>query len=68
MKTRFNFQINAHTTRKPWDEVAAHVRHFSDRAAAVQFARKLARLFDAEIRLTEGSDPARLSGSYIRAV
>jgi hypothetical protein len=68
MKTRFNFQIKPLATRSPWDEIAAHVRYFPDRVTAIHFARKLARLFDAEIRLTEGSHHNKASGAYFRAV
>jgi len=66
MQTQFNFQINPDNDRKDWEQVKVHVKVLSDRVTAVQLARKVARLFKAEVRLTEGKYPFRVSGSYIR--
>lgn len=64
MKTRFNFQINPDRKRKGWEEIKPHVKIMEDRVAAIQLAQKVARLFKAEVRLTEGDYPFTTSGSY----
>jgi len=66
MNTTYNFQINPDKERRQWDEIKAHAYPFEDRVTAVLFAKRLARVFQAEVRMTEGRDPARLSGSYFR--
>lgn len=64
MKTRFNFQINPDSNRKIWDDVPVIVKFIADRGEAVQLAKKSAKLFKAEVRLTEGINPLNKSGAY----
>lgn len=66
MKTLFSFQINPDHDRKAWEQVAASSLYLPDRAEAIQFAQRLAKVCRAEIRLTEGADPFCCSGTYIR--
>ena len=66
MKVSFNFQINPDDCRKDWHKVPPYRRSCDDRVAAVQLARKLAKLYKAEVRLSEGEDPMSVSGSYFR--
>lgn len=64
IKTKFNFQINPDNDRKPWDEIEVLSRWMADRVTAVQLAQKVAQLFNAEVRLTEGNYPYTTSGAY----
>ena len=64
METRFNFQTNPDHDRKQWDDVPVIPKLIPDRIAAVQLAKKVARLFKAEVRLTEGNYPFTTSGAY----
>nr|WP_199077101.1 hypothetical protein [Pedobacter sp. ASV19] len=64
MKTTFNFQINPDDNRKDWDNVTVHTKVITDRPTAIHLAQKVARLFKAEVRLTEGHYPFTTSGSY----
>lgn len=59
----FNFQINPDNNRKAWDNIHAHSRTFQDWVTAVHFAKRLARIFKGEVRLTTGN-PDRASGAY----
>ncbi len=62
----FNFQINPDNDRKSWDKIPHRTKHMTDRDTAVILAKKTARLFKAEVRLTEGNYPFTTSGSYFR--
>ncbi|WP_214226667.1 hypothetical protein [Pedobacter sp. B4-66] len=64
MNVQFNFQINPDHDRKHWDAIRPHKKLMSDRVSAVMLAKKVARLFKAEVRLTEGDYPFTTSGSY----
>ncbi|MCF3109581.1 hypothetical protein LL912_12440 [Niabella sp. CC-SYL272] len=66
MKIQFNFQINPLDHREAWERVPVYRRKFTDRVAAIHFAERLARLYKAEVRLSEGTDPLRESGAYFR--
>lgn len=64
MKTTFNFQINPDHNRKEWEAIPTHSRMIRDRVTAILLAKKVARLFKAEVRLTEGHYPFTTSGAY----
>lgn len=64
MKARFNFQINPDNDRKDWDDIPVIPKLMTDRITAVQLAKKVARLFKGEVRLTEGNYPFTTSGAY----
>lgn len=63
---QYNFQINPDHDRREWAEVQAYTDTFCTRHEAVDLAAKLARLLKAEVRLTCGDDPMKLSGAYFR--
>lgn len=64
MKSIFNFQINPDNDRQKWDNIPPIPKLLNDRVAAVMLAKKTAKLFRAEVRLTEGNYPFTTSGSY----
>ena len=64
METRFNFQINPDNDRKDWEQIPIIPKIMPDRIKAVQLAKKVSRLFKAEVRLTEGNYPFTTSGAY----
>lgn len=66
MEIRFNFQINPDHHRRNWDEIIPYEKIMEDRVSAVALARRVARIFKAEVRLTEGNYPFITSGSYFR--
>lgn len=64
METRFNFQINPDDARKDWEDIPVIPKIMPDRIQAIQLAKKVSRLFKAEVRLTEGNYPYTTSGAY----
>lgn len=66
MKVSFNFQINPDSSRVEWPKVPVYRKLCEDRVVAAQFARKLAKLYKAEVRLSEGADPMAVNGDYFR--
>lgn len=64
MTTQFNFQINPSHARKAWGEVAPIQRHFVNITDAVKLAKRAAKIYKAEVRLTNGSDAFKSSGGY----
>jgi hypothetical protein len=65
MDTQFNFQIKPKNDRKEWEDVEVYYRILCDRKTAVHFARSFSKKFKSEIRLTEGKNPFKTSGTYI---
>lgn len=63
---RYNFQINHPRNWKDWEYIPVHIRYFQQREQAVLLAKRAARLFRTEVRLTTGSKPLQASGAYIR--
>lgn len=61
---QYNFQINPDSDRRDWEQIQAYTDSFCTRHEAIDLAIKLARLLKAEVRLTCGNDPAKLSGAY----
>ncbi|RKE47144.1 addiction module toxin RelE [Sphingobacterium detergens] len=63
METRFNFQINSDKYRY-WEDVPVISTILPDRFSAVLIARKVAKLFKADVRMSEGKEAMKSSGSY----
>ncbi|MBE9598694.1 hypothetical protein D3C87_299090 [compost metagenome] len=64
MTTQFNFQINPSHARKAWERVTPIQRHFANLTDAVALAKRTAKIYKAEVRLTNGSDAYKCSGGY----
>ncbi|UOE51314.1 hypothetical protein MTO98_09510 [Mucilaginibacter sp. SMC90] len=67
MKTQYHFQIRKNGNHSAWDLIKAHKRCLPDWQTAVCLAKRAARCYHAEIRLTEGRDPSRANGHYFRS-
>ncbi|MEB4760232.1 addiction module toxin RelE [Chryseobacterium indologenes] len=65
MDAQFNFQLRSAKDKKDWDQITAYYKTYCDRTTALRYARKLSRIFKSEIRMTEGADPFKTSGTYI---
>ena len=65
METQFNFQVKHRNNKIDWEDVAVYYRVFCDRTTAVLYARRISKIFQSEIRMTEGANPFKTSGTYI---
>ena len=65
METKYNYQIRIKSDKRDWVDIEAIQRPSNDRVTAIIYGRRLARVFNAEIRMTEGDDPGKASGTYI---
>ncbi len=66
MQIQYNYQIRTVTDNRDWDDIETIQRSTSDRFDAIQYGKRLARVFNAEVRMTEGSDHKKSSGTYLR--
>ncbi|KUJ58341.1 addiction module toxin RelE [Chryseobacterium aquaticum subsp. greenlandense] len=65
MEAKFNFQLKQRKDERGWDEIEVYYHTYCDRTTAIRHARNLSKIFKSEIRLTEGADPFKTSGTYI---
>ena len=65
MKTQFNFQMKQRKDRREWEEIEVYYQNHYDRTTAIRYARKLSKIFNSEIRMTQGANPFKASGTYI---
>lgn len=65
MTAQFNFQMKHRTDKRNWKEIEVYYKTHYDRTTAVHYARNLSKTFKSEIRLTEGKEPLKTSGTYI---
>ena len=65
METQFNFQLRHRNDKREWEEIEVYYQTHCDRTTAMRYARRLSKTFHSEIRLTEGEEPLKTSGTYI---
>ena len=65
MESQYNFQMKQRKDRREWEDVAVYYQTNCDRTTAIRYARKLSKIFKSEIRLTQGTEPFKTSGTYI---
>lgn len=65
MEVQFNFQIKQRKDKREWDAIEVYYETICDRTTAIRYARKISKIFNSEIRLTEGANPFKASGTYI---
>ena len=65
METKYNYQIRKVSDKREWNDIELIQRASDDRVTAIIYGRRLARVFNAEIRMTEGDDPVKANGTYI---
>lgn len=65
MTAQFNFQMKHRSDKRKWEAIEVYYQTHCDRTTAIRYARKLSKMFQSEIRLTEGTEPLKTSGTYI---
>ena len=65
MEAQFNFQMKQKKKKKEWENIEVYYQTHCDRMTAIRYARKLSKIFKSEIRLTQGAEPFKTSGTYI---
>lgn len=65
MEAQFNFQMKQRKDKRKWEEIDVYYQTHCDRTTAIRYARNLSKIFNSEIRLTEGKEPFKTSGTYI---
>ncbi len=65
MEAQFNFQMKHRKNKKEWENIEVYYQIYCDRMTAIRYARKLSKIFKSEIRLTQGAEPFKTSGTYI---
>jgi len=68
MDAQFNFQMKSQNDKKEWEDIEVYYQTHCDRITAIRYARKLSKLFKSEIRMTEGANPFKTSGTYINEI
>lgn len=65
MESQYNFQMKSRNDRREWEEIKVFCQTYCDRAIAIRYAKELSKKFNSEIRMTEGANPFKTSGTYI---
>ena len=48
-----------------YEEIGVYYQTYCDRTTAIRYAKRLSKTFYSEVRLTEGKEPLKTSGTYI---
>lgn len=65
MIAQFNFQMKQRKDSREWEEIEVYYQTHCNRTTAIRYARRLSKIFKSEIRLTQGTEPLKTSGTYI---
>ena len=65
MIAQFNFQMKQRKDSREWEEIEVYYQTHCNRTTAIRHARRLSKIFKSEIRLTQGTEPLKTSGTYI---
>ena len=65
MEAQFNFQVKRRNDKREWEEIGVYYQTYCDRTTAIRYARKLSKIFNSEIRMTQGENLFKTSGTYI---
>lgn len=65
MEAQFNFQVKSRKDVREWEQIEVYYKTYCNRTTAIRYARKISKIFKSEIRMTEGANPFRVSGTYI---
>ena len=65
MEAQFNFQLRQRNDKREWEDIEVYYQTHCNRTTAIHYARELSKTFNSEIRLTEGKEPLKTSGTYI---
>ena len=65
MEAQFNFQMKNRNDKREWENIEVYYQTHCDRTTAIRYARNLSKIFKSEIRMTQGINPFKTSGTYI---
>ena len=65
MEAQSNFQMKNRNDKREWENIEVYYQTHCDRTTAIRYARKLSKIFKSEIRMTQGINPFKTSGTYI---
>ena len=65
MEAQFNFQLRHRSDKRKWEDIEVYYQTHCDRTRAIRYSRNLSKIFLSEVRLTEGKEPLKTSGTYI---
>ncbi len=65
MEAQFNFQVKSRKDVREWEQIEVYYKTYCNRTTATRYARRISKIFKSEIRMTEGANPFRVSGTYI---
>lgn len=65
-QAQFNFQVKSRKDTREWENIEVYYRTYCNRNTAIRYARRISKIFKSEIRLTQGVNPFRANGTYIR--
>ena len=65
MEAQFNFQMKQRKDKREWENIEVYYRTHCERATAIRYAKKLSKIFKSEIRLIQGTEPLKTSGTSI---
>ena len=65
MEAQFNFQVKSRKDVREWEQIKVYYKTYCNRTTAIRYARRISKIFKSEIRMTEGVNPFRVSGTYI---
>ncbi len=65
MEVQFNFHLRHRNDKRKWEEIEVYYQTHCDRTTTISYARRLSKTFHSEVRLTEGKEPFKTSGTYI---
>lgn len=65
MEAQYNFQVKHFNDPREWEAIEVYYKTHCDHATAIRYARKLSKVFKSEVRLTQGTEPFKTSGTYI---
>ncbi|GEM52750.1 hypothetical protein EB1_25400 [Empedobacter brevis NBRC 14943 = ATCC 43319] len=64
-QAQFNFQVKSRKDTREWENTPVYYKTYCDRTTAIRYARRISKIFKSEIRMTEGTNPFKTSGTYI---
>ena len=65
MEEQFNFQLKHKKNKRIFYYFYVYYQNYCNRTRGIRYARKLSKTFNSEVRLTEGKEPLKTSGTYI---
>lgn len=67
-QAQFNFQVKSRKDIREWEQIEVYYKTHCNRTTAIRYARRLSKMFKSEIRMTQGTEPLKASGTYIKEI